>query len=81
MLVQSERQMTRSSIEIRPSRGLFDLDLAAIWRYRELLVVLIVRDIQVLYKQAAIGAAWAIVQPVFTVVIFSIIFGRFVKMP
>jgi lipopolysaccharide transport system permease protein len=70
-----------SSVEIRPSRGLLDLDLEEVWRYRELLFVLTVRDIQVLYKQAALGAAWAIAQPVFTVVIFSVIFGHFVKMP
>ena len=44
-----------TSIEIRPSRGLFDLELDAVWRYRELLIVLTLRDIQVLYKQAALG--------------------------
>jgi hypothetical protein len=42
---------------VRPGRGLFDLDLRAVWRYRELLFVLIKRDIQVLYKQAALGAS------------------------
>lgn len=68
-------------VEIRPDRGLFDLDLGAVWRYRELLWVLTKRDIQVLYKQAFLGAAWAILQPVFAVVIFSIIFGHFVRMP
>ncbi|HWA00952.1 MAG TPA: ABC transporter permease [Caulobacterales bacterium] len=66
---------------IRPDRGWLDLDLAAVWRYRELLLVLIMRDIQVLYKQAALGAAWAILQPLFAVVIFTVIFGYFVKMP
>jgi lipopolysaccharide transport system permease protein len=70
-----------ATIEIRPSRGWFDLDLGAVWRYRELLVVLVLRDIQVLYKQAALGAAWAIVQPVFAVIIFSVIFGHFARMP
>jgi lipopolysaccharide transport system permease protein len=72
---------TPTSIEIRPSKGLFDLELDAVWRYRELLVVLIYRDIQVLYKQAALGVAWAIVQPVFAVIVFSVIFGRFAQMP
>jgi homopolymeric O-antigen transport system permease protein len=72
---------TSSSIEIRPSRGLLDLELSTVWRYRELLVVLVFRDIQVLYKQAALGVAWAVLQPVFAVVIFSIIFGHFAKMP
>jgi len=68
-------------IEIRPSHGLFDLDLAEIWRYRELLLVLTKRDIQIVYKQAALGAAWAIIQPVFAVAIFSAVFGYFAKMP
>jgi len=68
-------------IEIRPSRGLFDLDLAAVWRYRELLIVLMMRDVQVLYKQAALGAGWAILQPVFSVAVFTLIFGHFARMP
>lgn len=67
--------------EIRPDRGWFDLDLGAVWRYRELLGVLVMRDLQVLYKQALLGAGWAILQPVFAVIIFSIIFGYIVKMP
>jgi len=70
-----------ASIEIRPSKGLLDLELDAIWRYRELLIVLTLRDIQVLYKQAALGVAWAIVRPVVAVVIFTVIFGNFAKMP
>ena len=68
-------------VEIRPDRGLLDLDLGAVWRYRELLVVLMMRDIQVLYKQALLGAGWAILQPVFAVVIFTIVFGYFAQMP
>jgi lipopolysaccharide transport system permease protein len=68
-------------VEIRPDRGWFDLDLGAVWRYRELLVVLMLRDIQVLYKQALLGAAWAILQPLFAVVIFTIVFGYFARMP
>ena len=71
----------REIVRIRPNRGLLDLDLAAVWRYRELLAVLIMRDIQVLYKQAALGVAWAIVQPVFAVMIFTVIFGHFARMP
>jgi lipopolysaccharide transport system permease protein len=70
-----------TSIDIRPSRGLFDLELDAVWRYRELLIVLTLRDIQVLYKQAALGIAWAIIQPLFAVIIFSVVFGRFARMP
>jgi lipopolysaccharide transport system permease protein len=70
-----------TSVEIQPSRGIFDLELIAAWRYRDLLIVLILRDIQVLYKQAAIGVAWAIVQPIIAVIIFTIIFGYFARMP
>jgi lipopolysaccharide transport system permease protein len=67
--------------EIRAGRGLFDLDLGAVWRFRELLGSLVVRDLKVLYRQAALGAAWAVLQPIFTVAIFTFIFGRFVKVP
>lgn len=85
-LSQSHSRMAHStpsmtSIDIRPSKGLFDLELNAVWRYRELLVVLTLRDIQVLYKQAALGVAWAIIQPLFAVIIFSVIFGHFARMP
>jgi len=68
-------------VVIRPSKGLFDLEIGLVWRYRELLHTLMMRDIQVLYKQAALGAAWAIIQPVFAVVVFTIVFGNFAKMP
>jgi lipopolysaccharide transport system permease protein len=78
---QTAYPTTSASVEIRPSRGLFDVELEAVWRYRELLIVLIFRDIQVLYKQAALGVAWAIIQPVFAVIIFTVIFGHFAKMP
>lgn len=65
--------------DIRPRRGLFDLELDAVWRFRELLVVLMMRDIQVMYRQAVLGVAWAIIQPVFAVIIFTIVFGHFAK--
>lgn len=71
----------KRQVIIRPSRGLFDLDLAGVWQYRELLHTLMMRDIQVLYKQAALGAAWAIIQPIFAVTVFTIVFGNFAKMP
>lgn len=68
-------------VVIRPTKGLFDLEIGNVWRYRELLHTLMMRDIQVLYKQAALGAAWAIIQPVFAVIVFTIVFGNFAKMP
>lgn len=66
---------------IRPSRGLFDLQLEQVWRFRGLLATLVKRDIQILYKQAALGAAWAVVQPVFAVFIFTVVFGTLAKLP
>lgn len=68
-------------VEIRPARGLLDLDLRALWRYRELLYFLIWRDLKVRYKQAAIGAAWVILQPLTAVLIFTVVFGYFAKLP
>lgn len=66
---------------LRPRAGMLDLDLAEVWRYRELLYFLIWRELKVRYKQAAIGAGWAIIQPVFMVLIFSAVFGVFAKIP
>ena len=66
---------------LRPSKGFFRLDLKALWEYRELLYFLVWRDIKVRYKQTALGAAWAILQPVMTMVVFSIFFGRLAKVP
>jgi lipopolysaccharide transport system permease protein len=57
------------------------LKLREIWEYRELLYFLIWRDIKVRYKQTVLGAAWAIIQPLFTMVVFSLFFGQLGKMP
>jgi lipopolysaccharide transport system permease protein len=70
-----------SAIIIQPGRGLFHLDLEAIWHYRELLYFLIWRDVKVRYKQTAIGAGWAIFQPLMTMIIFTVVFGNFAKIP
>ncbi|MGE5221508.1 MAG: ABC transporter permease [Omnitrophica WOR_2 bacterium] len=61
---------------LRPTRGWSSLNLPDLWRYRELVFFLTWRDIKVRYKQTALGAAWAIIQPLFTMVIFTIFFGR-----
>jgi lipopolysaccharide transport system permease protein len=73
----SVRQLT----EIRPRTGLLDLDLAGLWRYRELLYFLVWREVKIRYKQAALGIAWAILQPLFAVVILTIVFGLFARFP
>jgi lipopolysaccharide transport system permease protein len=66
---------------IRRSRGFLRLNLKEVWAYRELLFFLVWRDIKVRYKQTALGAAWAIIQPVMTMVVFSVFFGRLAKVP
>jgi lipopolysaccharide transport system permease protein len=66
---------------IRPSRGWVSLRLGDLWAYRDLLYFLTWRDIKVRYKQTILGAAWAIIQPFFTMVVFSVFFGRLAKIP
>jgi lipopolysaccharide transport system permease protein len=66
---------------LEPSTGLVRLNLRDVWAYRELLYFLVWRDVKVRYKQTVLGAAWAILQPVMAMVVFSIFFGRFAKMP
>ena len=71
-------QHYRQVVEIRPSKGLFDLELGLVWQYRELLYFLLMRDLKVRYKQAALGAGWAIIQPIIVILIFTLVFGVFV---
>jgi len=68
-------------IVIRPTRGWFHLNLADIWRYRDLLFLLVHRDFVAKYKQTILGPAWFILQPLLTTVVFTIIFGEVAKIP
>jgi homopolymeric O-antigen transport system permease protein len=68
-------------LRIEPSKGWVSLKLRELWEYRELLYFLTWRDIKVRYKQTVLGAAWAIIQPVFTMLVFSLFFGRLAKVP
>ncbi len=72
---------TAPPIVVEPSRGWVPLQLRALWEYRELLYFLIWRDLKVKYKQTVLGAAWAILQPLATMVVFTIIFGRLARIP
>src|ERR1043166_7077012 len=74
--MQSFRLPTEPLVVIQPSRKWSLLNLTDIWAYRELLFFLTWRDVKVRYKQTALGAAWAILQPLFMMVIFTIFFGR-----
>jgi lipopolysaccharide transport system permease protein len=66
---------------IRPTRGWFQLNLADVWRYRDLLFLLVHRDFVARYKQTILGPAWFILQPLLTTAVFSIIFGEIAKIP
>jgi lipopolysaccharide transport system permease protein len=69
------------TVVIQAQRGVGNLDVAALWEYRELLYFLVWRDVKVRYKQTLIGAGWAIFQPAMTMVIFTVVFGNFAKIP
>lgn len=68
-------------VRIDARRGWLALDLPELWAYRELLYFFVWRDIKVRYKQTVIGAAWAILQPVMTMLVFSLFFGKLAKIP
>jgi lipopolysaccharide transport system permease protein len=70
-----------TTVHIAPSPGWVSLRLGELWAHRELLYFLVWRDIKVRYKQTMLGVAWAIIQPVLAMVVFSLFFGRLAKMP
>jgi lipopolysaccharide transport system permease protein len=87
-VIESESQATKLQpiadipvIRIEPSRGWLSLKLSELWTYRELLYFLAWRDVKVRYKQTAIGIGWTILQPLMTMVIFTVVFGNFAKIP
>src|SRR5499433_3166253 len=69
------------SMRIEPPRGLFDLHLAELWSYRELLYFFVWRDVKVRYKQTLIGVLWVVIQPLVSMGVFTLFFGRLAKLP
>jgi len=69
------------TIYIKPTKGWASLNLRDLWTYRELILFMVWRDLLVRYKQTVLGVTWAILQPFLQMVVFSIIFGRFAKVP
>lgn len=69
------------AIRIEPPRGLFELRLGEVWAYRELLYFFVWRDVKIRYKQTAIGVLWVVLQPVLTMLVFTLFFGRLAKLP
>lgn len=74
-------QLQPGVLRIQATRGWSSLGLRELWAYRELLYFLTWRDVKVRYKQTALGAAWAVIQPFFTMVVFSLFFGRLARIP
>lgn len=70
-----------NEVVIKPSAGWRHIDFKELWHYRELLYFFTWRDIKVRYKQTAIGVVWAIIQPLLTMIVFSLFFGKYGKMP
>src|SRR4051794_13212987 len=68
-------------VEIAPARAVPRMELRGLWAYRELLLFLAWRDIKVRYAQTVLGAAWTILQPVLTMGMFTIVFGRLARVP
>jgi len=66
---------------ITPSKGWHSINLREVWTYRDLLATLAWRDVSVRYKQSFVGIGWAIIQPIMTMIVFTIIFGNFAKLP
>jgi len=77
----TQAAFTQAPLRITSSKPLFSIPLRELWAYRELLYFFVWRDVKIRYKQTAIGAAWAILQPFFTMLVFSLFFGRLAKLP
>ncbi|MDA8388807.1 MAG: ABC transporter permease [Nitrospiraceae bacterium] len=78
---QSKAANPARTIRVEPSSGWVSLRLSELWEYKELLYFLTWRDVKVRYKQTLLGVGWAVIQPFFTMVVFSLFFGRLAKMP
>lgn len=73
--------IAKEPLVVIDAKAATELDLGGLWPYRELLYFLSWRDVKVRYKQTALGAAWAILQPLMTMLVFTVLFGRLAKMP
>jgi len=78
---ESSMKLPRRKLVIENRSALFYMDWSALWEYRELLYILVWRDIKVRYKQTAIGVSWVVLQPLITMLIFTAIFGYMAKVP
>jgi lipopolysaccharide transport system permease protein len=79
--IENDRGLDRWDLEISPQRGWFDLHLGDLWRYRDLIKIFVWRDFVAGYKQTVLGPFWYIIQPIFSTIVFTIIFGNIARLP
>src|SRR5437899_5993323 len=75
------RASPTATIRIEPPRTWLELRLREVWQYRELLYFFVWRDVKIRYKQTVIGVAWVVLQPLLTMAVFTVFFGRLAKLP
>lgn len=80
-IIQPETEDTDWDMIIRPKANLFDLNLKEVWKYRDLLVLFVKRDFVAQYKQTILGPLWHLIQPIFTTIMFLLVFGRIANIP
>ena len=81
MTTASPSSVAEHFVKIRPNRDWLRLDWRSLWEYRDLLLLLVRRDFISKYRQTILGPAWAVIQPVLTTLVFTVIFGRVAKLP
>jgi lipopolysaccharide transport system permease protein len=81
LLESGQKSRPSRKLVIEGERRLLDIDYAELWEYRELLSAFVVRELKVRYKQTFIGVAWVLLQPLVTMLIFTVIFGKLAKLP
>lgn len=81
MSLTKENNKAHWTTVIRPYRSWFDLDLLEVWRYRDLILLFVRRDFVSIYKQTILGPLWFLLQPLFTTVVFTVIFGKVARIP
>src|SRR5512136_3385423 len=83
-MAKSESELTdpeKWDMVISPKRNLFDLRLKELWHSRDLIMLFVRRDFVSVYKQTILGPLWYLIQPLFTTVVFTVIFGKFAALP
>jgi len=81
MTDDAHKAMTFQQIIVEPKPGWQLIDWQELWQYRDLFYFLVWRDIKILYKQTILGFTWAIIRPVFSMIVFSVVFGKLAKVP